>query len=69
MSRTPYLINSEQVLHKTASIEDMRDVAQYNRYRYYTKLHGSSNEPLVRLSNIIYLYLLYMFHFNRQYCF
>ncbi|XP_066915221.1 neutral amino acid transporter 9-like [Clytia hemisphaerica] len=52
-NRSPYMINSDQILNRSASTEDLRDVAQYKRYRYYSKLHGSMSEPLVIPAHVL----------------
>lgn len=43
--RNPYLINADQV--GAADGGEMNNVAQYNRYRYYSKLHNNPGDPLV----------------------
>jgi len=54
VNRSPYIINSEQV-HRTASLDDINEVAQYNRYRYYSKLTSRLGQPLVRTKIILVL--------------
>ncbi|XP_057300246.1 neutral amino acid transporter 9-like [Hydractinia symbiolongicarpus] len=37
--RNPYVVNTQVIPHN-ASHEDLRNLAQYNRYRYYSKIHN-----------------------------
>ena len=40
-SRTPYHVDVRKVaLSRAASADDLKNVMQYNRYLYYTKLHS-----------------------------
>jgi len=40
--RDPYLVHKNNITH-ASSAEDIRNVVQYNRYRYYTKLSGGQS--------------------------